>query len=417
MPLPASEVASPETVKRILFVNRFFYPDHSATSQILGDLAFALAADGSDVSVITSRLLYEDATATLPGHEVVRGVRICRVWSSRFGRRNLVARAVDYVTFYLGAAWAVWRLANPGTVLVAKTDPPLISMVIAPIAVMRKAHLVNWLQDVFPEVANALQMRLVRGPVLSLLRLGRNASLQAARTNVVLGHRMESVIRGQGIPSSRVKIIPNWADGEDIQPVSREDNALRSEWNLSGKFVVGYSGNLGRAHEFETILNAAECLLRTRPDVTFLFIGGGAQKAALEREVTRRSLANVHFRPYQARERLGESLSVADVHLVSLNPALEGLVVPSKFYGIAAAGRPTLFVGDIDGEIARVLRTNECGYGVATGDHAGLTSAITRLASDPALCSLLGRNARAVFERSYDRRLALVQWKQVLSGK
>jgi len=137
-------------------------------------------------------------------------------------------------------------------------------------------------------------------------------------------------------------------------------NALRREWGLDGRFVVGYSGNLGRAHEFATFFGAAERLCG-RQDVVFLFIAAGAQREQVDEEVGRRGLGNVLFKPYQPWERLHESLSAADVHLVSLNAALEGLIVPSKFYGIAAAGRPTLFVGNTDGEIARLLREGDCG--------------------------------------------------------
>lgn len=399
---------------KVVFVNRFFYPDHSATSQILTDLAFDLARDGYDIHVVASRLLYDNPAGELPPYEVVQGVKVHRVWSTRFGRDNLVARAMDYFTFYLGAIWSLWRLAGRDTVLVAKTDPPLISLVVAPVARLRQATLVNWLQDLFPEVAGMLGMKLVRGPVLRLLQGLRNASLRAARTNVVLGRRMEALVRGQGIPGSQVRIIPNWADGEQIVPVPRAGNPLRQQWGLDGKFVVGYSGNLGRAHEFNTILDAAE-RLSGHPDIVFLFIGGGAQRDTVEEGARRRGLQNLQFQPYQPRSRLAESLGVADVHLVSLNPALEGLIVPSKFYGVAAAGRATLFVGDPQGEVPQVLQEAGCGFGVGSGDPQELVRCITALAGDRALCESMGRNARAVFDQRFERKLAVAAWKEVLA--
>ena len=353
--------------RKILFVNRFFYPDNSATSQLLADLTFDLASEGEAVEVVTSRLRYDGPGTEPLTDEMVQGVHVHRVWSSRFGRTHLLGRALDYFTFYVAAMWMLWRQVNRNTVVVAKTDPPLLSLIVAPVVRWRGATLVNWLQDLFPEVAAALGVRWVRGPALSLLRRARNASLRAARTNVVLGRRMEARVLAQGVPAAQVRIIPNWADGEAVQPLAREANPLRATWALQGQFVVGYSGNLGRAHEFETFLEAADALTERR-EVVFLFIGGGAQRAAVEHAARQRGLANVLFRPYQPRTRLSESLGVADVHLVSLNPALEGLIVPSKFYGIAAAGRPTLFVGDVDGEIPQVLRDAECGYAVASGE-------------------------------------------------
>lgn len=401
--------------KKVVFVNRFFYPDHSATSQILSDLAFDLAENGFDVTVVASRLGYDGVGEVLPSRQTVRGVKICRVWSSRFGRGSLVGRASDYVTFYLSSMITLWRTVQPGTVVVAKTDPPLISVVALPIVRMRRAKLVNWLQDLFPEVASALGVGLAQGLVGRALRRLRNVTLKSAVANIVLGERMrERVITEGGYPE-RVQTIANWADGSAIQPIQPAGNPVRKEWGLDGRVVVGYSGNLGRAHEFETILATAEAL-RDRDDVVFLFIGGGAQRKAVEQAARERRLSNVLFKPYQPRERLAESLSAADIHLVSLNPALEGLIVPSKFYGIAAAGRPTLFIGDAEGEIPRVLRESDCGFAISSGDDEALTARVCELAAAPVMRERLGANARALLLERYDRSVALAHWHDVLNA-
>ena len=143
---------------RIIFINRYFHPDHSATSQILSDLAFALGKRGKLICVITSRQLYDAPEIRLPGRETISNVVVYRVWTSRFGQHNLVGRAIDYLTFYLSAAWTLWKVSRRGDIIVAKTDPPMLSVVTAPIARMRRANLVNWLQDLFPEVLEALDV-------------------------------------------------------------------------------------------------------------------------------------------------------------------------------------------------------------------------------------------------------------------
>ena len=150
--------------------------------------------------------------------------------------------------------------------------------------------------------------------------------------------------------------------------------------------------------------------------VMFVFIGGGAQRARLEREALKRGLTNFRMRPYQPKERLGETLSVGDVHLVSLDPALEGLIVPSKFYGIAAAGRPTIFIGSKDGEIARLLGENGCGFTVATKDGETLMRRLLELAGDSNLCASMGVRARVAFERQWDKDQALAKWETLLRG-
>jgi glycosyltransferase involved in cell wall biosynthesis len=121
------------------------------------------------------------------------------------------------------------------------------------------------------------------------------------------------------------------------------------------------------------------------------------------------------FKPYQPQARLAESLSASDVHLVSLRPELEGLIVPSKFYGIAAVGRPTLFIGDKDGEIARLLARHECGFTVAMGDGAGLAQIILNLAAQPTLCHNMGERARRASEGEFDRSIAIARWFKLLT--
>ncbi len=240
-----------------------------------------------------------------------------------------------------------------------------------------------------------------------------DGSLRSAVANVVLGQPMRERVTALGVDPQRIAVIPNWADGGLLRPVARGANPLRAEWGLGDRFVVGYSGNLGRVHEFGTVLDAAEAL-RSQADVVFLFIGDGAQKAALATAAQERALLNILFRPYQPREALGQSLGAADVHLVTLRPELEGLVVPSKFYGIAAVGRPTIFIGDPEGEIGSIVREAQCGTCVRQGDGEGLAQAIAALRDDPALRERMGANARRVFEERYDRAIAVGQWRQLL---
>ncbi len=398
---------------RLVFVNRFFCPDHSATSQILTDLCFALAASGHEVHVVTSRLRYDDPAARLAPEETESGVKVHRVWTSRFGRGSLFGRAADYLTFYLGALWRLVRLADRETTLVAKTDPPMISVVGAVAARATGARLVNWTQDLFPEVAVAVGMHVMPPVVARVLMAIRDWSFASARLTVVIGDRMGAEVTARGVPPARVAVIHNWADGESIAPLAHASNPLRDAWDLQGKFVVGYSGNLGRVHEFDTILDAAE-RLRERPDIVFLFIGGGHGMDALKAEVGKRALSSVRFRAYQPRERLARSLGACDAHLVTLRPELEGLVVPSKFYGILAAGRPVLFVGARDGEIQDLIRGAQCGEVFPAGAAGSLAEGIVRLARDPSLARQWGDNGRRLFDQRFSAGLALSRWERCL---
>lgn len=400
---------------RIIFVNRYFFPDHSATSQILSDLAFGLAASGRAIAVITSQQRYDDPHARLPRRETERGVDIYRVSTTRFGRAGLAGRSIDYLSFYREAFAALRRLAQPGDIVVAKTDPPLLSIVAMLAARQRRAHLVNWLQDLYPEVAAALGVPLLKGPLGSVLAQLRDWSLRAAIANVVLERRMAERLRARGIAEERIEIIPNWSDDDAIVPIAADDNPLRRAWGLEGKFVVGYSGNLGRAHEYTTLVNASE-QLRGHPQIVFLMVGGGHQVDALVRCVKARGLDHLYrFRPYQDRGTLNYSLAAPDVHWISLKPELEGLIVPSKFYGIAAAGRPIIAIAAADGDLARLVGEHRCGLVVAPGDATALADGLRRLAADPHQTRAMGARARAMLEAQFTRRQALERWRALFA--
>jgi colanic acid biosynthesis glycosyl transferase WcaI len=397
----------------IVFLNRFFFPDESATSQFTSDLAFELVTRGYSVHVVTSRQAYQDPKRQLPRAERVRGVEVRRIRTSRRGRMHVWGLALDYFTFYVSSAWRLWRMLRPGWIVVARTDPPVVSVVAWLVARLRRATLVTWLADLFPEIATELNLPGGRGRLGAVLRWLRNLSLKHAAVNIVLGDSMRRHLVAQGVPAGRIRVIRDWADGSAIRPVAKCENRLAREWGLADKFVVGYSGNMGRAHLFDTVVQAMVAL-RGRDGLRFLFIGSGVRRGELTRAVERHGLDNVLFCPYQPWERLGESLTVPDVHVVTLNPKLEGLIVPSKFYSAAAAGRPTVYVGDPSGEIPSLLSRYGCGIAVQEGDVRGLVSAIERLAGDPAFYQTMASNAREAFEKHFDRSGAMDAWVELL---
>ncbi|MGC2524076.1 MAG: glycosyltransferase family 4 protein, partial [Stellaceae bacterium] len=242
----------------------------------------------------------------------------------------------------------------------------------------------------------------------------RDAALRAADANVVVGEGMAARVRARGVAAERVRVIPNWCDDEEIQPVAPVANPLRREWGLDHHFVVGYSGNLGRAHEIATMLAAAE-RLRGDQRFKFLFIGGGNGFRDLAAEVRDRRLGHLFaFFPYQDRSRLKFSLGVADVHLISLRPELEGLIVPSKLYGIAAAGRSIVAIAAADGDVARFVQRAGCGVVIAPGAGELLAEALRRLRADPGCVAEMGRRARAALDADFTRRQAFARWRALI---
>jgi colanic acid biosynthesis glycosyl transferase WcaI len=250
---------------------------------------------------------------------------------------------------------------------------------------------------------------LLPGPVERLLIAARNRSLRRAALNVVLGEGMRDRVLSAGIDAARVRIVPNWSDTTSVVPQPTADSLTRRRIGLEGRFVVGYSGNLGRAHEFETVIGAAR-LLRSKPTFAFLITGGGAKADAVRASVQEQGLESFFFQSYQPAELLSDSLAAADVHFVSLLPALEGLIVPSKLYGILAAGRPVLFIGDTTSELAKLVRDHQCGIAVSVGDSDALASQLCALQADPARVELMGAKARALALARYTKEHAVSDW-------
>jgi glycosyltransferase involved in cell wall biosynthesis len=391
---------------RLVFVNRFYWPETPATAQLLADLAEALARDGNEVHVIAS----QGGALALPARETHRGVTIHRVRGTRWNTRaGVLGKACDFASFFLGALWRLGRVADRRSTLIALTDPPLIGVGAWLVAALRGARLVHWIQDIYPELA----MELAGQRWLAVLRPLRNAAWRRAAACVTLGGDMAAVPIAAGVSGARLRVIPNWAPA-GLAPAAEADiAALRREWQLEGKFVVAYSGNLGRVHDLAPVLAVAE-QLRAEPAIAFLFIGGGARRAALEAEARRRGLGNVHFRPAQPRARLAATLGVGDVHLVTLLPGCERLVYPSKLYGIAAVARPVLFIGPRGCELARTVGALRLGGAFTRDEPDAIADALRLLAAQPAAREDFAAAARA-FAVTHAFPRALAAWQDTLA--
>ncbi|WP_457310826.1 glycosyltransferase family 4 protein [Sphingomonas sp. UYAg733] len=410
--MTGSEPKSGATVQ-VVFFNRFYAPDHSATAQILSDLAEYLAGHGRTVTVVSSRAIYGQDQGLLPAREDRGGVTVVRT-ATPGQRRGMAGRIGAYLAYYVTAFVAALRLARRGTIFVVKTDPPLLSVPVAIAARLRGATLVHWVQDLYPEIAGAYGVRIADGPVGKLLAALRNWSFRHAARVVAIGDLMAERVERMGVARDRIAVIPNWSNDVDITPSPIRSPSLRQEWNIpDDAFVLEYSGNLGRAHEYDTLIRAA-IALRERRDIVFLFIGGGHMSDQLATRVTELGLTSFRFAPYQPRERLSESLGAGDAHWVSLRPEFEGLIVPSKVFGICAAARPVIAVCAADGELIRLLEPGHACLSAVPGDAVALAKAIVTLADDRPRGDRMGAVAREILDRHYTKARTLDRWRMLL---
>lgn len=387
---------------RLILVNRYFYPDESATSQMLTDLARHLGQT-REVVVLTSRQLLEDPDARLPANGGLAdgSIRIHRLWSTAWGRAGLPGRLLDYLSFL--AATGVWLLANTrkGDQVLAKTDPPLLGVATTLATLGRGVRRIQWLQDLYPETATGLGVLSGNGRIAAEVRALRDWSLRHSQLVVTVSEGMLGHLRGR-TGDAVVEHIPNWSDDFGAAPDTR----------APGRFTVGYSGNLGRAHPIDGLMRLAETDID--PRIQFLFSGGGAHHERLREHVRNLGRENWAFLPYQPRQHLAALLRRADLHLVILDPRAERFIFPSKVYGILSAGRPILHLGDPDGEVAQLLKDHGCGWSVPADDSAQILRLLTQLQGAPEQLESAGRAARRAFERSYSRSRAMERWDDVL---
>jgi len=397
---------TPELVMRLIILNQFFYPDHSATSQLMTELAESLVERGVEVTALAGRGRYAGGEK-LTGRESHNGVCIERAWATSFGKKSLSARICDYLSFYLGATWMLLKLRRHDVVM-ALTTPPLIGLVALVIGRLRRMRVVMLVQDVYPDIAVALGALRPQSLVTKTIELISNQVLKRSDRIVVLSESMRKRIAQKvgDARASRIDIIHNWADGDDIQPLTKSDNPFIAKHNLADKFVVLFSGNFGRVNEFKTVLEAVK-LLRDRNDVVFLFVGGGAKEKELEDFRQTHCLSNIRMLPYEPRQSLRYSLAAGDTLLVTLADGLAGLSVPSKTYAIMAAGRPLLFVGDPNCDVTTIIEEHNCGAVIESGDSARLAEVIVTWASNRCQTEKLGASARLAFEKRFDRTHAV----------
>ncbi len=392
----------------IAFFNRSFYPDTSATGQLLTELCESLVREhGCRVTVVAGvPLLPSGGDGPSPSkgfllrREKYQGIEILRVCGTRFSKRRFVGRFSNYLSYFFSACYAGLRL-DPPDVVVGLTDPPIIGMAAYLASRWFGVPFVMSYRDIFPEVAVLLE-DFHSSTVNQVLEGVNRFLVRKADRSVALGGTMRlRLIEGKGADPARVMVIPDWADCSAITPGPKR-NRFSLACGLADKFVVMHSGNIGLSQGLETVLQAAEHLGEFA-DVQLVFVGEGVKKPDLQKQVEVMRLRNVAFLPYQSKGQLAELFAAADVFIVSLKRGLAGYIVPSKLYGILAAGRPYVAAVEEASEVAAITKKYNCGLLAKVEDADDLARNILTLYQNRSLAEQLGANARRAaleFDRS-----------------
>ncbi len=357
----------------VVFFNRVYPPSRGATGRMLRDLARAFARDGWDVTVVT--------TGPEKRNERDGAVRVIRLSSG--GKANSI---LSY-----GKVWVKMLIAGfmmpRRDLIVTMTDPPLLITVGRILARFKKSKHINWCQDLYPDLLPALGIKLPP-PIMKFFKLTSRRSMKRCDRVIVIGRCMARYLTHSGMDPGRISVIPNWPDSELIAGAPEKKKAPVPDTpegakpldelfrDMEPKFRILYSGNLGRAHPVQTVMDAAALLAPTNPEIEFVFVGDGPQFDRLAAERTRRGLENIRFLPYQPASRLRELMESGDLHLISMTARAAGLLVPCKLYSALAVGRPCILVGPEQSETARIIEDFHAGAVVPQGQAQKLAKTI-----------------------------------------
>lgn len=389
-----------ECKPRLWVLTELYHPELTSTGYFLTRIAESLASH-LEVNVICSQPTYASRGVRVPPVETRNGVHITRCRGTRFDKDFLPLRLLNIISITLSIFIKALVSIRRGEVVLAVTNPPALPFAAAIACWIRGARFFLLVHDVYPDALVCAGL-LHRGSPLVWL-IGRFEALIYSSANriVVIGRDMKELLETRvGRAGSKIVVIRNWADSEFVQPAARESNRLLMEIGLLDKFVIQYSGNIGRTHGIEHLVDCSQRFTE-QAGVHFLFIGFGGKKEWLAGRIKEGTLNNATLIDYLPRSDLPVSLNACDIAVISFCDGMAGVSVPSRMYNIMAAGKPIIALTDTCSELARVISEENIGWVVAPGDVSALCEIIKKTKGYPGLLADMGRRARKAAEAKY----------------
>ena len=399
---------------RLSILTQYYPPDYAATGQLIQELADGLRDRGMKVHIFTGQPGYAFGQKDAPVVEEHHNLSIRRSRTTRFLSQRIRGKAINGLIFCLRSALHLLKKASRGDVLLVTTAPPFLPLLGYLAHICFGVPYVCLIYDLYPDVAVELNVVSRNHRLVKFWQQINRAVWRNAKSVIVLSPTMKQRVLDQ-CPEigDRISVIHSWANPRHIVPIPKQDNWFAHQHNLVQKFCVLYSGNMGRCHDANTILDAAR-YLKDEP-IQFVFIGNGAKYQACQEEAMAEGLSNIMFLPYQDKECLPYSLTSADLSLVSLSPGMEGLIAPSKLYGILAAGRPVAAICEGHSYLREMLDEGGCGEAFDNGDGQGLAEFILSLAANRDRAEAMGRRGRRYLEEHFTPECIAEQYADVLA--
>lgn len=394
----------------LLFFNRSFYPSVEATGQFLTELCEDLSAFGHNVTVIAGR----HEKHFLIKRDKYKSIELIRAGGTNLPKEILLFRLINLGTYFLSAFVAGFLVRKKPDIVIAQTDPPVLGLLGIFFSRWYRAKFIYSCQDIYPEIG--IITGKLTNPILTFLLKAINLfSFKKADKVICLGEDMKKIIVNKGISKDKVEIVHNWADTNVLKSVNLNENPFRLKHNLQNGFTLMYSGNIGLTQNLEKILEVAK-YFKSKNNVKFLLVGDGANKNNLQKLALKAELLNVYFLSYQPKEELKYSLNAPDIHLITFQKGLAGIIVPSKIYGILACGKPFIAWIDEESEISIIARKFKCGIVVPPGDIKKMISTIEWSINNSNELVKMGENGRKASEKFFDRKISTRKFNNIVES-
>jgi len=381
-------------------VSELYHPEQTSTGYFLTRIAEGLA-EYHNVSVICSQPTYSSRGQKVLFKEVLNGVHIHRCWSTTFNKDVFPLRILNILTITLSIFLKGLQCFHKNDNVFVVTNPPLLPFAVWIAAHIRHAKCCLIIHDIYPEILMATGIAKTGSWIVRLIAWLTHQLYKRMAGIIVLGRDMAALVQNKlNNINKPIQIIPNWADYDFIRPSNRLAHPLLEKLKLADKFIIQYSGNIGRTHGIEQLAVCAE-QLNGNPAVHFLFIGFGGKKRWLTHHVKQHGLSNITILDYQPRGELPISLTACDVSVISFMAGMAGVSVPSRMYNVMAAGKPIIAVAEPDSELALVVREEDIGWVVSPGDSEGLRTVILEAYANPDQLAQMGQRARHAAETRY----------------
>ena len=395
----------------VLVISQVYVPDPASVGQHVASAAEELVRRGYEVTIFTADRGYDEPATRYAAREERRGVHVRRLPWCSFGKASMAARVVGALSFVVQSAVRGVFTRGVDHVLVS-TVPPMAPLAALAISRLRRVRLTYWVMDLNPDQLIALGKSAPNALFVRLLDWMNRRILARADAVVVLDRFAALRVQRKYDVTEKTVVLPPWPHQTEVSRLPRIPNPFRAAHDLGTARVVMYSGNHGPSHPLDTLLQAIRRLGKDET-LRFVFVGGGVGKRDVE---ALRSPTVLSF-PYQPFDTLRESLSAADVHVVTMGHAVVGINHPCKVYDAMAVSRPILFIGPRASHVGDLLRDHDIGWQVEQGDVDGLIRVLDQVRRLPLeTLRAMGERAGEVIAESFDHSKMLGSFCDVVEG-